>query len=854
MRDISRHSRYIEDKSQSIIIWIYNTVATIAVVLISVLLHLSFGDDYLEGGGQEDSPSYKNTVYALLGSNLTFLCGISRDTARQGTWYYGKNGDGDKPINTTDFPKIKLSTYEMEITNVNYSDMGFYICKIEDDRRSYMEIKLNVGKLPSKATNISVEPLITNDEFSILEIEFGLPQIDGYERYIFEIVGINDMNSSTHEWQPAFNADSKKCCKIRYTHYGTSIGGLMRLAIANEYGKSEYIESGPFVFPNRPFPPFLRLKVVHEGKRKLYLEWEKQCEHASLFKSYKLRYRNLQFPLNWTTISIPKENSYSEIDVASDADYVFNLVGEGESQNYYSDQIYYHTKPQSPIVGKFEFTNISSKRLSVKFFPPSEFAGKNFSFEVIIHEGNATASKLILFPNSSDFLMNITNLKPNGAIDYKPQLYAGENFTENLYVKTLEDIPEAVTNLTTRFLPPTIRWKLNKLPDNLFFVEQCDTSYEIKVFYQDEHYSVFVSARTLAGYGPERSTSFKVGSPPDSPSVEDTIYAVKGTDVTLFCGKSAESAKKGDWYFRRQGSPDKMNIAKEVHANIDVHLDRLTIKGVTNDNEGHYLCQVRNKAYKLINLEVGELPNKAEILLVNPEVINNKYAILRVGFRQIEDDQHYLFEITALNDDGSSKNEWIPAFSAKKQEIDVEENTDYVFQLVARGNKTEEFYSEQLYHHTKYQNEAAGVFNFLRIRSRQLEVDFSPSQKYADKDFSFKLFIHKGKTASTPKNFTLQSKKKFPMKISLVPYEPYFIRVEYQPKDGGQDPPRFNTEMYYVRASEDLPEKVTQLTKRHLPPTKEYALKNVTWDAPMTKNGVILGYKVNKVYLRTQQL
>ncbi|RCN52804.1 hypothetical protein ANCCAN_01181 [Ancylostoma caninum] len=62
-----------------------------------------------------------------------------------------------------------------------------------------------------------------------------------------------------------------------------------------------------------------------------------------------------------------------------------------------------------------------------------------------------------------------------------------------------------------------IRWKLNKSPFNIFSVRHCGKSYGIKVFSHNERYTVFVSAKTMAGYGDEKELTFEVGAPPGKP-------------------------------------------------------------------------------------------------------------------------------------------------------------------------------------------------------------------------------------------------------------------------------------------------------------------------------------------------
>ncbi|EYC42871.1 hypothetical protein Y032_0514g2771 [Ancylostoma ceylanicum] len=107
--------------------------------------------------------------------------------------------------------------------------------------------------------------------------------------------------------------------------------------------------------------------------------------------------------------------------------------------------------------------------------------------------------------------------------------------TDLFYVRTAEGIPGQVrnlklngskTNLHTKeyaVFPITwdepsvkkgqiigykIRWKLSKLHFDIFVVEQCGKSYEIKVFSHNERYKAFVSAKTIVGYGAETELAF----------------------------------------------------------------------------------------------------------------------------------------------------------------------------------------------------------------------------------------------------------------------------------------------------------------------------------------------------------
>ncbi|KAJ1370842.1 hypothetical protein KIN20_032656 [Parelaphostrongylus tenuis] len=113
------------------------------------------------------------------------------------------------------------------------------------------------------------------------------------------------------------------------------------------------------------------------------------------------------------------------------------------------------------------------------------------------------------------------------------------NYSTDIYLFiTAQDIPGEVTNetiirqhansseyavFTLAWDPPQIkngkikgyriRWKLKNSKYNLFIHEQCQNNYDLKVYYIDEEYEVYISARTARGFGPEKKLEFVVGTP-----------------------------------------------------------------------------------------------------------------------------------------------------------------------------------------------------------------------------------------------------------------------------------------------------------------------------------------------------
>ncbi|WKX98667.1 hypothetical protein Q1695_013954 [Nippostrongylus brasiliensis] len=67
-----------------------------------------------------------------------------------------------------------------------------------------------------------------------------------------------------------------------------------------------------------------------------------------------------------------------------------------------------------------------------------------------------------------------------------------------------------------------IRWKLERSPYTIYAEELCGTTYDLRrttydlrLYWAEERYQVFISAATSKGYGPEKRLDVAIGSPPD---------------------------------------------------------------------------------------------------------------------------------------------------------------------------------------------------------------------------------------------------------------------------------------------------------------------------------------------------
>ncbi|VDL81653.1 unnamed protein product [Nippostrongylus brasiliensis] len=69
---------------------------------------------------------------------------------------------------------------------------------------------------------------------------------------------------------------------------------------------------------------------------------------------------------------------------------------------------------------------------------------------------------------------------------------------------------------TSEYSP--IRWKLERSPYTIYAEELCgttyDLSYDLRLYWAEERYQVFISAATSKGYGPEKRLDVAIGSPP----------------------------------------------------------------------------------------------------------------------------------------------------------------------------------------------------------------------------------------------------------------------------------------------------------------------------------------------------
>ncbi|VDL79813.1 unnamed protein product [Nippostrongylus brasiliensis] len=61
-----------------------------------------------------------------------------------------------------------------------------------------------------------------------------------------------------------------------------------------------------------------------------------------------------------------------------------------------------------------------------------------------------------------------------------------------------------------------VRWKLERSPYTMYEEKLCNiTEYELRLYWGEERYQVFISAATSKGYGPEKRLDVAIGSPPD---------------------------------------------------------------------------------------------------------------------------------------------------------------------------------------------------------------------------------------------------------------------------------------------------------------------------------------------------
>ncbi|VDL65586.1 unnamed protein product [Nippostrongylus brasiliensis] len=92
---------------------------------------------------------------------------------------------------------------------------------------------------------------------------------------------------------------------------------------------------------------------------------------------------------------------------------------------------------------------------------------------------------------------------------------------------TSEYSPTEHATFRVTWLPPSepagmiqkykIRWKLERSPYTIYAEERCNiTEYDLRLYWAEERYQVFISAATSKGYGPEKRLDVAIGSPPGS--------------------------------------------------------------------------------------------------------------------------------------------------------------------------------------------------------------------------------------------------------------------------------------------------------------------------------------------------
>lgn len=325
-----------------------------------------------------------------------------------------------------------------------------------------------------------------------------------------------------------------------YDHLGQSRMARLRISAMNAYGTSDYAETGEIFLPNHRKSTYT-LSLRDGGKNKLQVEWSLQCGFQ--VETFALSYRLLESAEWQIGESLLGDTFHTTLDILYSREYLIQLSAYDSENNIvgHSEAVYYKTWPEARDY--LVLTPDGSNATVVEATFASELPpAPKYVLYVYANSVESEPNKTSLDKFPVTITHSIKALKYIFKLDVLSQDDEKAIHSLGLFVFYGEEgLPDPVNSATTKRLPTKrtddhvsvrvtwspplnvngfvrgykIRWKLLKSPFNIFEVEQCDNSYDLKAYSQEETYEVFISARTSKGYGPEKQLMFAIGSPPD---------------------------------------------------------------------------------------------------------------------------------------------------------------------------------------------------------------------------------------------------------------------------------------------------------------------------------------------------
>ncbi|WKX98664.1 hypothetical protein Q1695_013953 [Nippostrongylus brasiliensis] len=332
--------------------------------------------------------------------------------------------------------------------------------------------------------------------------------------------------------------NDEHCCYLAYTYYGKQIVGKLIIRAADGERYRYYDDSVELPLLNHAKSQFLNLRILEYNDSTVKLEWHTTC--GLQFDKTEIKSHLLTSTKRETLRCKFYNNNLAECKVAPQpqvlqlfaSDHNGKLVGHSEPVFLWpeeqEDKLILERREPNSVSVNVNIKEPINYTLSIYAYP-NETAEevikdtsdrRKFPFTVQLRK-KAVSYRFELLFETRDYYSRET-------VSYLLEEEGLPNEVEGAEIKavTSEYSPTEHATFRVTWLPPSepagmiqkykIRWKLERSPYTIYAEERCNiTEYDLRLYWAEERYQVFISAATSKGYGPEKRLDVAIGSPPD---------------------------------------------------------------------------------------------------------------------------------------------------------------------------------------------------------------------------------------------------------------------------------------------------------------------------------------------------
>ncbi|UJR10058.1 hypothetical protein I4U23_014280 [Adineta vaga] len=516
--------------------------------------------------------SLPQTMKIIKAQSLVLVCHVfsEEDIAKRIHWYFNSN----QPISHNRF----YNESTIVIDTPQNQDTGNYTCTVESEAgNDSRTTEVTIIELPWPPT--FVRGLLVNDSISksVAVNLTWIPNFDGnipIERYTIQMKDSSSSDNNGYDdlgWQNKEDINIEKNQTKTWTlirHLRPFTTYRFRLSAWNQLGEGQISSpSNNITLPEEiPSGTVKSLTATSRDSTSVLIEYTKPIETSinGQLIGYNINYA-LNYPhLNWKSIRVNASvQSYILKDLMTWESYlitvsVVNNVGIGPASEIVKVRTLEGVPSRAPTIIQYE--PINSTAILMKWQGPSSshINGilNSFKIELVDLNRNITlyqeqqAKPIEMYQLIIGALKKYTNysLKINCAT----KIGNGPWSSPIVYVRTLEDVPDQVENLTFSNVYDTsldISWQepleingdlvgyelewhqfnntKSTIPDrSIIEIKPELTTYKITNLSATTWYTISVRAKTRKGFGLKRSASIESGYPPEMPSPPTNLEVI----------------------------------------------------------------------------------------------------------------------------------------------------------------------------------------------------------------------------------------------------------------------------------------------------------------------------------------